>query len=144
MLHKHYLAQLVSPTLFLICSKIKRFVCDAIMLFPIQKKKISLPFLSRSLSLRGGAALSPTHCWLHAAHKKTLLLMTMKERTERSKAWLHFIRVGADNAPWHKGNKSFALKGSNASRLLKYPVKGRDIQHMLKALHSLPRLCYKC
>lgn len=42
-------------------------------------------------------------------HRKTLLLLTMAERSKRSKVCLHFTRANADNTHWHKYKKDFSV-----------------------------------
>lgn len=60
-----------------------------LLLFPVQEREISK-------GLEGGAA---------AARGDTLLLLTMAERSKRSKVCLHFTRANADNTHWHKYKK---------------------------------------
>lgn len=52
----------------------------------------------------------------------------MFARTKRSKVWLYFTRIDANNSRCHKCNRSFASKCGNTSNLSKHLAKVHHIQ----------------
>ena len=87
LLHKRYIAHLISPSLFVICNKITECVCDALALIQIPTLLLLAIQLDRDLK------------------------ETMVERTKRYKWWLSFTRINVDDACYQNCDKSFACKG---------------------------------
>ena len=117
LLHKHYIAVLVSPTPFPICNKTTKCVYDVFSIFPIQTRS-----LSPTSVCEGAGRLTHTRL-LHACNTHT----EMAERT-RPEVWLHFTRLDVDNARCQKYNK----RSAGTSNLSK---------HLAKVLHIQTEKC---
>ena len=72
------------------------------------------------------AEQSSTHTQKEPEHCEST--QHVKKRTKRSKVWLYFGRVDADNARCNKWNKLLASKGGNTSNLSKHLAKVHQIQ----------------